>query len=128
VGIAHADEAKGKQTMSKRINGRLARPYVQRKEAFKNSNGQLYANWIGEPESNTGRYTVYSYGSHWPLFIYVSKVDTWFENKEKFGPTTSKHRTFTHPHCETVLLSLEQIKLLDRLGYSALTYERLTNG
>lgn len=110
--------------MSKRINGRLARPYVQRKEAFKNSNGQLYAEWIIEPAGGFSRYTVYSYGRHWPLFVYVPKVDTWFENKEKFGPTTSKHRTFTHPHCETVPISLEQIKVLDRLGYSALTYER----
>lgn len=116
--------------MSKRINGRLARPYVQRKEPFQNSNGQLYADWRGLDglENPNARYVVYSYGRHWPLFVYVPRVNTWFENKEKFGPTTSKHRTFTHPHCETVLLSLEQIKLLDRLGYSSLTYERLTNG
>jgi hypothetical protein len=112
--------------MTKRINGRLARPYVQRKEPFQNSNGQLYAEWIGDEwvGDPNKRYCVYSYGSHWPLFVYVPQVDTWFENKEKFGPTTSKHRTFTHPHCDTVALSLEQIKLLDRLGYSALTYER----
>ena len=103
----------------KRINGRLSRPYVQRKLPFKNSNGQLYAEWHGDD-----RYAVYSYGPHWPLFVYVPEVNLWFENKEKYGPTTSKHRTFTHPHCDTVLLSLEQIKVLDRLGYSALTYER----
>lgn len=112
-------------TKPKRINGRTARPYVKARTPFKNSNGQLYANWIGEPESNTGRYTVYSYGPHWPLFVYVPKVNTWFENKEKYGPTTSKHRTFTHPHCETVLLTLEQIKLLDRLGYTSLINDRL---
>jgi hypothetical protein len=112
--------------MFKRINGRLARPYVQRKEAFKNSNGQLYAEWVGDEWVGdlNKRYCVYSYGSHWPLFIYVPQVDTWFENKEKFGPTTSKHRTFTHPHCDTVALSLEQIKLLDRFGYSSLVKER----
>jgi hypothetical protein len=110
--------------MTKRINGRLARPYVQRKEAFQNSNGQLYAEWLLEPAGGFSRYVVYSYGRHWPLFVYVPQVDTWFENKEKFGPTPSQHRTFTHPHCDTVALSLEQIKVLDRLGYSALTYER----
>ncbi len=113
--------------MSKRINGRLARPYVQRKEPFQNSNGQLYAEWYGashSEENNNSRYVVYSYGRHWPLFVYVPQVSLWFENKEKFSPTTSKHRSYSHPHCDTVLLSLEQIKLLDRLGYSALTYER----
>ncbi len=113
--------------MTKRINGRLSRSYVQRKLPFKNSNGQLYAEWAGLNgiENGDARYIVYSYGSHWPLFVYVPKVNTWFENKEKYGPTTSKHRTQTHPHCDTVLLSLEQIKVLDRLGYGSLVYERI---
>ena len=114
----------------KRINGRTARPYVQRKEPFKNNNGQLFAVWVGLDgiENNNSRYVVYSYGPHWPLFVYVPKADTWFENKEKYGSTTSKHRTFTHPHCDTVPLSLENVKLLDRLGYTSMAYERLTNG
>ena len=113
--------------MSKRINRRLARPYVQQKMEFKNSNGQLYAEWIDYPAGSLARYVVYSYGPHWPLFIYVphGTTGTWFENKEKYGTTTSKHRTFTHPHCDTVALSLEQMKLLDRLGYSSLVADRL---
>lgn len=113
--------------MSERINGRLSRHYVQRREAFKNSNGQLYAEWHGLDgrENSEARYCVYSYGPHWPLFIYVPHVSTWFENKEKYGTTTSKHRTFTHPHCDTVALSHEQMKLLDQLGYSSLIFDRL---
>lgn len=111
--------------MSKRINGRLSRPYVQRREAFKNSNGQLYAEWLDAPDGSLARYCVYSYGPHWPLFIYVPHVSTWFENKDKYGPTTSKHRTQTHPHCDTVSLTCDQMKLLDRLGYSSLIFDRL---
>lgn len=112
---------------SKRINGRQSRPCVQRCEAFKNSNGQLYAEWrggegMGDPNK---RYVVYSYGPHWPLFIYVPQVDTWFENKGKYGPTTSKHRTFTHPHCDTVPLTVDQMKLLDRAGYIELVRGRI---
>ena len=113
----------------KRINGRTARPYVQRKEPFKNSNGQLYAVWHTDPHNeDNSRYVVYSYGYHWPLFVYVPKADTWFENSDRHSVTTSRHRTFTHPHCDTVPLSLENIKLLDRLGYTSMAYERLTNG
>ena len=113
--------------MAKRINGRQSRPYVQRREAFKNSNGQLYAEWIGDEWMGdpNKRYCVYSFGPHWQLFIYVPLVDTWFENKDKYGPTTSKHRTFTHPHCETVALTCQQMTVLDRLGYSALVFDRL---
>ena len=112
-------------TKPKRINGRHARSYVQPKVPFRNSNGQLYAEWLDTPDGSLARYCVYSYGPHWPLFVYVPKVNTWFENKEKYGPTTSKHRSFTHPHCDTVLLTLEQIKLLDRLGYNSLINDRL---
>lgn len=116
--------------MAKRINGRQSRPYVQRREPFKNSNGQLYAEWLGLDgrENSEARYCVYSYGPHWPLFIYVPHVNTWFENKDKYGPTTSKHRTQTHPHCDTVSLTFDQMKLLDRLGYSSLVTDRLMGG
>lgn len=111
--------------MTKRINGRTARPYVQQKQAFKNSNNQLYAEWLDAPDGSLARYVVYSYGRHWPLFIYVPHVSTWFENKDRCSTTTSKHRTFTHPHCDTVSLTCEQMKLLDRLGYSSLIFDRL---
>lgn len=113
--------------MAKRINGRLARPYVKARTEFKNSNGQLYAEWLGEDlvGENNKMYVVYSYGPHWPLFVYVPHVNTWFENKDKYGPTTSKHRTQTHPHCETVSLTCDQIKLLERMGYNKLISERL---
>ena len=111
--------------MSKRINGRHSRPYVQRQEAFKNSNGQLYAEWLDTPDGSFARYCVYSYGPHWPLFIYVPEINTWFENKEKYGTTTSRHHTLTHPHCLTVLLTLKQMTVLDRLGYSSLILDRL---
>ena len=111
--------------MAKRINGRLARPYVQQKMEFKNSNGQLYGQWSNHAPV---QYGVYSYGTHWPLFIYVRSVNTWFENKEKYGPTTSKHRTQTPPHCDTVALSLEQMHKLDAQGYNNFIRERLTNG
>ena len=115
---------------AKRIDVRFSRPYVQRKEPFNNPNGQLYAEWQGLDgrENSEARYCVYSYGPNWPLFIYVPLVDTWFENKDKFSPTTSKHRTYTHPHCETVLLTLTQMKLLNLLGYASLVRDRLMGG
>jgi hypothetical protein len=40
---------------------------------------------------------VYSYDRHWPLFIYEVRVDAWFENASKYGVTTSKHKTQSHP-------------------------------
>jgi hypothetical protein len=48
---------------------------------------------------------VYSYGDHWPLFMWNDTLQLWFENTERYSTTTSKHRTFTHPHRETELRS-----------------------
>jgi len=45
------------------------------------------------------RYIVYSYGTHWPLWIREEGV--WYENVSVYGVTTSKHKTQTNPHVES---------------------------
>lgn len=85
---------------AKKVSGWKARPMVQAKEAFTNHNGQLFGRW----ETPT-LYVVYSYGEHWPLFIWSERTEIWYENEDKYGPTTSKHRTQTHPHQPTDHLS-----------------------
>jgi hypothetical protein len=77
-----------------------ARQYVQRREPFDGSN--LYARtYPANDNCLTNRYVVYSYGSHFPLFIAEwspedGKVQ-WYENTSKYSVTTSKHRSQTHP-------------------------------
>ena len=77
-------------------------------------------------------YVVYSYGDHWPLFIAMTLVpygpDVWFENKDRHSVTTSKHRSQTHPHQPTTLLSTEHMLLLRRKGYRALVAARVIEG
>lgn len=82
-----------------KISGQKARAYVQARKPFTNHNGQLYGKWEGD------RYVVYSYGAHWPLFIYDAALRVWFENEDKCSPTTSKHHTQTHPLTSTELRS-----------------------
>lgn len=109
----------------KRINGRTAHSYVQKRIAFKNSTGQLYAEWRDTRAGSFARYVVYSYGRHWPLFVYVPKVDTWFETKDRYSVTTSHHRTYAHPQCQTVPLSLFWMRVLELYGYDAMVQKRL---
>lgn len=78
---------------------RTCREYARERQTFKGSN--LFA------EQKGSVYVVYSYGKHWPLFAYVN--GEWFENFEKFSRTTSRHRSMTHPHCETLLMSCDQL-------------------
>ncbi len=105
-----------------KIANRDARQYVQRLHPFEGSN--LFAQY--KPEGNGVRYIVYSYGHHWPLFVHCH--DTWFENEDRFSVTTSKHRTQSHPHCPTVLLSVEWMRKLAQGGYQAIAKERVLKG
>jgi hypothetical protein len=36
-------------------------------------------------------YVVYSYGHHWPMYVYDPLADQWYGNKDKFSQTTSIH-------------------------------------
>lgn len=90
--------------MTKKVSGWKARPMVQTKENFTNHNKQLYGRWDGS------LYVVYSYGPHWPLFIYDAKHNVWFENEDKYSPTTTKHRSQTHPLVETSKLSCQAMR------------------
>jgi hypothetical protein len=102
-----------------KIANRDARPLVQQLHPFEGSN--LFAQY--RPEGNGVRYIVYSYGHHWPLFIHCH--DTWFENEDKNSRTTAKHRTQTHPHAPTVLLSAHWMLQLASGGYQAIAKERV---
>ena len=101
------------------------RKYVQNRENFGTSTGHLFAHTYGHGDPKHKRYVVYSYGSHWPLFVYDYGTKRWFENSDKYSVTTSKHRTKAHPHCETTELPREQMTVLADHGYRALATVRM---
>lgn len=71
-----------------------ARSLVQSRTPFKGSN--TFAEWDGK------RFVVYSYGKHWPLFVWCEVAKCWYENSDKYSRTTSKHRMQLHPLADTV--------------------------
>jgi len=104
------------------VPGTRARQYVQQKVNFTNSRGSFYA----IHSYRLRQYAVYSYGPHWPLFIYSNVTGRWYENTDRYGTTTSKHHSQAHPHCDTIGLCCADMKLLDQHGPVALTKWRLT--
>ena len=103
-----------------RTTNTKCRPFVQDRKAFQNSNGQLYAKW-----ETPDLYVVYSYGEHWPLFMWAGRTETWYQNEDKFSPTTSHHRTYAHPHEETELASCYNMKQIINAYRSAHRQETL---
>jgi len=81
-----------------------ARDLVQNQTPFKGSN--TFAEVI------SGIYVVFSYGYHFPLFACVN--GKWYENGDKYSPSTSKQKSQLHPLCETEVLDTNSIKLIYR--------------
>lgn len=116
-----------------RINGRLAHQYTTACKPFKNSNGQLYGHWeaggVAYSDGGGMRYVVYSYGAHWPLYVWDDETQRWYGNSDKNSVTTSRHRTAAHPRltdADTMhWLPLEAIRLLAREGFKALAAARI---
>jgi hypothetical protein len=115
--------------MAVKIANRDARQYVKRRQPFQGSN--LYAEeWLANPSSTAegdSGYAVFSYGPHWPLFVAVSLGGrmVWFGNKDRYGTTTSKHHTQTHPHTDTTPLIVQQMRTLVKRGYAHMVRERV---
>ena len=80
--------------IQKVANGKC-REYVRNRKEFNGNN--LYARMHYVSETGENLYVVYSYGDHYPLFIYHYATDTWFENEDRYSVTTSKHRSQAHP-------------------------------
>lgn len=59
----------------------------------------------------TGYYIVFSYGLHWPLFIYDHRKGQWYGNSDKYSVTTSKHYGKLNPG-NVLPLSCEEMKRL----------------
>jgi len=77
------------------------RKLVQERKPFKGNN------LFGEQDGNL--YVVYSYGHHWPLFVY-SACGIWYENANKRSVSTSKHRMQSNPLVNTIPMSVEALK------------------
>ncbi len=76
-----------------RTTNRGAGDYVRNGVPFTNSNGQLYGKWVS-PQL----YVVFSYGEHWPLFMFSTDTLRWYANEDKASRTTSCHYSYAFPY------------------------------
>jgi len=97
-----------------RVSNCNARCQVRSLKEFKANN--IWSEWVDDTNTDTpdARYVVYSYNTHWPLFIYDVRCDTWFENISKYGVTTSKHKTQCYPHT-TPAISMHPLHVDDMI-------------
>lgn len=85
-----------------RVVNRDAREYVQKRVCFKGSN--TFAEVCG---NNGIFYVVYSYGYHFPMYVWDGSV--WLENSDKYSRSTSRHQSQLHPLEETVKMGTKEL-------------------
>lgn len=82
--------------LSQAESARRAKPFIEKHEPFRI--GDLFSCQYGP------LYVVYSYGKHYPLFLYNSFTNTWYENMTRYSHTTSARHKY-HARPEHVALS-----------------------
>lgn len=125
--VANGHQTKDKPTRG--LTNREVRKYVAKRLPFENNNKTLFGEWVTDDT-----YAVYSYGRHWPLFVWERTTERWYENEEKYSVTTTRHRTHTNPTIyatdakSTIPVSLAFIRKLSVEGYPAIAAARVIHG
>lgn len=110
----------------KKVSNGEMRHCVIRKDPFTNHNSTVEAHWVSD-YSGDMRYVVYSYGDHFPMYIYDERLSQWFGNADRYSVTTSRHQSQCMPVDRDDITWLET-HLLRRLaihGYDELVRQRL---
>lgn len=100
---------------------KYASQYVHNKHNFMGSN--IRGRW--EP---SGVYAVYSYGYHFPMWVYDADGG-WFGNLSKYSPTTTRHQTQTYPDTDDIhWLHTDALLRLVKLGFRQVLINRVIHG
>lgn len=97
--------------------------HVETCSPVRNNNGTVFSDAFAR------LYVVYSYGTHWPLYIYDVDTGVWFENTSSASRTTSRHRSHARPRgVKTVQLPVEEMYALRDAGSYAAYSPAATEG
>jgi len=83
----------------KRVANNKARAYVEKLEEFQGSN--MFGKWtinLGNGRTESDKvYVVYSYGSHFPMYVYDAKEQKWLGNSDKYSRSTTRQQSQARP-------------------------------
>ena len=106
-------------TMSKkRVANRDISEYIDKLEVVEGSN--IFTENSGklpdDPSTDDNLYIVYSYGWHFPMYIYCRQSDLWYGNSDKYSNSTSKHQSQARPQTVNHWLTTNGMKDLVKHG------------
>lgn len=93
--------------MTTRTSNKYADEFVTKREPFKASNA--WGEWVKD------MYVVYSYGYHFPMFVWADSE--WYENTDKYSRSTTKQQSQLRPHADVrYKLTTQELKQLVSAG------------
>jgi len=91
----HISNAKCSELVTKKLNFNGA--YNTHAQAFWNAS--IFGYWHDfESYELRNIYAVYSYGQHFPMYVYDKSIDKWFGNYDRYSHSTSKHQSQARPN------------------------------
>ena len=98
----------------KSISNQEMSDYVTELQPFTNHTESVWSDDVGD------MYVVYSYGTHFPIYMYDHKTEMWFGNSDRYSPTTSRHRSLARPQVEGMYMvtSTDLSDIIRSGGYS----------
>lgn len=109
-----------------KIANSKCRPLVEARTPFQGSN--LWGGWHDSTlvESTDRQYVVYSYGGHFPIYIYAEGYNQWFGNADKFSQSSNRHQYQARPKdVEIHWLTTHPMRVIAVCGYTELVRLRL---
>ena len=67
-------------------------------------------------EDRDGFYTVFSYGYHFPMYVYDEAIGEWVGNSDKYSATTSRHQSKCRPNNVRHWLNTNELKHMIQMG------------
>jgi len=109
-----------------KISNNQMKDFTTHKRAFITNNETVYSEYKTNRRSLDELYVVYSYGEHFPMYIYDDEVEMWFGNESRYSTTTSKHQALARPDVDdmTMLPTSDLLALIDLGGYRDYCAER----
>jgi len=94
-----------------RVSNNKAIDMVDSLEEFQGSN--TMGKWLdvgnGRTETNL-LYVVYSYGSHFPMYVWDSTEKKWLGNKDKYSRSTTRHQSQLRPSEVSIWYNTDELK------------------
>ena len=94
-----------------RVSNSKARDYVNGFKEFQGSN--TFGKWIpqgGGRVNDKQVYAVYSYGSHFPMYVWDSTEKKWIGNKDKYSQSTTRHQSLLRPSSVGMWYNTDELK------------------